>query len=428
MTDLVLRGSGGRFEASVAVPGDKSLSHRALIFAGMAEGDSVVRGLGTGQDIASTASILIDLGIEIEGEAGREHRLRSQGIDSWTQPAQALDCGNSGTTMRLLAGALSTSAVEATLTGDASLSNRPMNRLVEPLRAIGGVIEPTNGSAPLNVGGASGARAADVELPIASAQVRTAFELGALAGDGSSTIDSPAGFRDHTERWLEALGRGSWVTDTRFRIDPGPLPAGLYEVPGDPSSAAFMWACAALHEGSVVTTPRVSLNPGRLGFLQILEQMGAQVDADVTGDTGGDPIGDVTVTGAGLVGTTVDGDLVAAALDELPLVAVLGSCAEGLTSVRDAAELRGKESDRIDAVVDMVRALDGGAEAAPDGFDIVGTGMLGGGTVATHHDHRIAMAAAIAATVATDAVTIEDAEVAAVSWPGFYSTLEGLWL
>jgi len=188
-----------------------------------------------------------------------------------------------------------------------------------------------------------------------------------------------------------------------------------------------MWACAAIEPGATVTTPQISLNPGRLGFLQILEQMGTRVEAQVTGATGGDPVGDVTVTGDRLVGTVIEEDLVASALDELPLVAVLGAYAEGITSVRDAAELRAKESDRIDAVVAMIRALGGGVEPRSDGFDVVGTGFLDGGVVETSLDHRIAMAGAVAATKASGPVVIKDAEVASVSWPGFYATLEGMW-
>lgn len=423
MADLALSGPGGAFEADLEVPGDKSLSHRALLFAGMAEGDSIIEGLGTGADIASTALALTKLGVSIS--AGR---VRSPGIRNWTTPDGPIDCGNSGTTIRQLAGILSTSATRATLTGDSSLSNRPMGRLLEPLRSLGGAISLSEaGTAPIVVGGAAGIHAGDHAIPMASAQVRTAFELAALAAVGPSTIDSPPGFRDHTERWLQAIGLGAWESDTKFRIDPGPIPPAMYQVPGDPSSAAFLWAIAAIHPGSKVTTRRVSLNPGRLGFLQILDQMGAGIDATVTGATGGDPVGDVTVEAKDLHATTVDGALVAAALDELPLVAVLGAFAEGITTVRDAAELRTKESDRIDAVVAMVRNLDGGIESTPDGFDVVGTGFLNGGEVATHHDHRIAMAAAVAATRASEPVIIEDAEVAGISWPGFYSTLEELW-
>jgi 3-phosphoshikimate 1-carboxyvinyltransferase len=423
MTDLTLTGPGGPFDRTVTVPGDKSLSHRALLFAGMATGDSLVTGLGPGADVASTVSALRSLGVVIDAD-----RVRSPGVRSWHAPTSPLDCGNSGTTMRLLAGVLSTSAIRATLVGDPSLSRRPMRRLVEPLRTIGGRIEASpEGTAPLLVGPTDGVRAGEVVLPMASAQVRTAFELAALAAAGPCTVDSPAGFRDHTERWLSAIDRGRWRSETAFTVDPGPIPPSRFDVPGDPSSAAFLWACAAIHPGSRITTPEVSLNPGRLGFLQVLDEMGAGVEAVVTGSTGGDPVGDVTVSGAGLHGVDVAGSLTAATLDELPLVAVLGAYAEGVTTVRDAAELRAKESDRIASVVALIRSLGGGTEAHADGFSVVGTGFLDGGVVETHHDHRIAMAGAVAATRAEGAVVVVDADVAGVSWPGFYRTLEALW-
>jgi 3-phosphoshikimate 1-carboxyvinyltransferase len=421
--DLVLSGPGGSFSATVTVPGDKSLSHRALVFAAIAEGDSLITGLGQGQDVGSTASALRTLGVDVDGD-----KVRSPGRNGWRAPGVPVDCGNSGTTMRLLSGALATSPVRAELVGDESLMKRPMRRLVEPLHALGGVIAVSEaGTAPILVGGAGKPVAADYSINVASAQVRTAFELAALAAPGSSSIDSPAGFRDHTERWLAAIGRGEWMSSTAFRIHPGAIPPARYDIPGDPSSAAYLWACAAIHPGSTVTTQQVSLNPGRLGFLQILDDMGAEVEAVVTGATGGDPVGDVTVSARGLRGVEVSGALTAAALDELPLVAVVGAYAEGLTVVGDAGELRAKESDRIASVVGMLQALDGGCEPTSDGFRVVGTGFLGGGIVETHRDHRIAMAAAVAATRADEAVTIQDADVASISWPTFYTTLEALW-
>lgn len=423
MPDLVLSGPGGSFSATVTVPGDKSLSHRALVFAAIAEGDSLITGLGEGQDVRSTAAALRALGVDIDGD-----KVRSPGRYGWQSPNRPIDCGNSGTTMRLLSGALATSPVRAELVGDASLMQRPMRRLLDPLGALGGVIAVSDtGTAPILVGGAASPVAADYRIGVASAQVRTAFELAALAASGSSSIDSPAGFRDHTERWLAAIGRGAWTSPTAFRVDPGPIPPARYEIPGDPSSAAYLWACAAIHQGSTVTTPQVSLNPGRLGFLQILDDMGAQVEAVVTGATGGDPVGDVTVSAGDLHGVEVGGALTAAALDELPLVAVVAAFAEGLTVVADARELRAKESDRIASVVGMLQAVDGGCEATSDGFRVVGTGFLGGGVVDTHRDHRIAMAAAVAATRADEAVTIRGADAAAISWPTFYETLEALW-
>jgi 3-phosphoshikimate 1-carboxyvinyltransferase len=423
VTDLALSGPGGSFTATVTVPGDKSLSHRALMFAAMAEGDSIVTGLGPGEDIISTIAALECLGVTIIGE-----QVRSPGVEGWHDPGEPIDCGNSGTTMRQLAGILSTSPIQVTLTGDPSLSSRPMTRLVAPLEALGGVISVSpDGTAPIVVGGATSVHGASVSITVASAQVRTAFEYGALVADTQSTIESPAGFRDHTERWLAAVGRGHWSSPTSFTVEPGPLPPARYEVPGDPSSAAYLWAAAAIEPGAVITTPGISLNPGRLGFLQILDDMGAVVHAEVTGSTGGDPVGTVTVEGGDLRGISIGGDLVASSLDELPLVAVVGAYAEGITSVSDAAELRTKESDRIDAVVAMLRALEGGIEPRPDGFDVVGTGFLTGGTIDTVSDHRIAMAGTVAATKALGTVIITDAEVASVSWPGFYATMESLW-
>ena len=422
MINRTITGTQETFLATVRVPGDKSLSHRALLFAGMADGDSLVTGLGFGLDIASTAMAMRSLGVSIKGE-----QVRSRGVHGWRAPDEPIDCGNSGSTMRLLAGVLSTLPVEVELTGDPSLSRRDMTRLEHPLRSLGGGFTTTNGTAPLHVGGAGAVTGVDVTIGMASAQVRSAFQLAALVADGSSTIDSPGGFRDHTERWLIAVGRGDFVTETRFRVDPGPIPPARFDVPADPSSAAFLWAAAAISPGSTIVTPEVSLNPGRIGFLEILGRMGADVQAVVTDTVGGDPVGTVTVTGRPLTGISIDGDLVAAALDELPLVAVVGAYADGITSVREAGELRVKESDRIGAIEAMLVALDGGISTVEDGFDVVGTGFLNGGCVETFHDHRIAMAAAIAATRASGEVEIVDSNIAAVSWPAFYDILGALW-
>jgi 3-phosphoshikimate 1-carboxyvinyltransferase len=411
------------FNASVRVPGDKSLSHRALLFAAIARGDSYVTGLGSGDDVQSTIAAIRQLGVRVDGP-----EIRSPGISHWTEPSGPIDCANSGTTMRLLAGALSTSNVRATLIGDASLSARPMSRLVEPLQSLGGVIGTSDtGTAPLVVGGADATCGAEVSISIASAQIRSAFEFAALGVPSTSTIDSPAGFRDHTERWFDAIGRGEWISTTAFRIDPGEVDPARYDIPGDPSSAAYLWALAAITPGSQVNTPGISLNPGRLGFLQILDEMGAGIEATVTGSIGGDPVGDVTVSGRPLRSVDVAGDLVAAALDELPLLAVVGAFAEGITTVSDAQELRVKESDRIQSTTDMLLALGGGIEAKDDGFRVVGTGFLSGGVVDTYEDHRIAMAATVAGLCADNPVKIIDAGSAAVSWPDFYETMEDVW-
>lgn len=423
MSSRTITNPGTTLRASIQVPGDKSLSHRALLFAAIAEGDSFVDGLGTGQDIQATSRALEALGVRIDGP-----QVRSPGVSGWVEPGGQIDCGNSGTTMRLLAGALSTSGIRARLVGDASLQQRPMTRLVEPLRALGGEISVSDtGTAPLVVGGAGDTKPANVSIDVASAQVRSSFELAALSVSSPSVIDSPAGFRDHTERWLVAAGRGEWLTATAFRVDPGPLAPARYDIPGDPSSAAYLWAVAAMHPGSEVLTPNISLNPGRLGFLEILDEMGVGIEAVVTGSIGGDPVGDVKVTGRSLRAVDVGGALVASALDELPLLAAVAAFAEGITTVSGAEELRVKESDRIASTTEMLRALGGGIEPAHDGFQVVGTGFLSGGTVEAVGDHRIAMAAAVAGLRADGPVEILDADCAAVSWPDFYDTLDAMW-
>lgn len=413
----------GAFDATTTVPGDKSLSHRAFIMSAMAPGVSEVVNAGTGRDVGATVDALRMFGVAVDGG-----RVTSNGVEEWTAPHGPIDCGNSGTTMRLLAGALAGRPFRSTLRGDASLQSRPMGRLRAPLAALGSVVELSDhDTAPVTVGTHDTLHGADVSIEIASAQVRTAFTLAALQAEGPSTVTSPAGYRDHTERWLSALGLGVREEGERFRVYPGTIPAGRWVVPGDPSSAAFLWAAAAARTGARVTTEQVSLNPGRIGFLQVLEDMGAVVEAEVTGSVGGEPIGDVTVTGRRLDAVAVSGALTVATLDELPLVAVLGCLAEGVTRVSNAAELRAKESDRIGSTVAMVTSLGGGAADTGDGFEVVGTGWLDPGVVSAAGDHRIAMAAAVAAAGCTGPVTIEGAEVANVSWPGFYEVLEAAW-
>jgi 3-phosphoshikimate 1-carboxyvinyltransferase len=420
---VVVEGPGRPFAAGIEVPGDKSLSHRAIILSAMATGASVVRRPATGRDVAATVEVVKALGVEVDGSS-----FLSPGIDSWATPDAALDCGNSGTTMRLMAGALSGSAVATSLVGDEFLMRRPMRRLVEPLQSLGAKVTLSDeGTAPVQIHGVPRTTAADIEIPMASAQVRTAFSLAATRADGESTVTSPGGFRDHTERWLESMGLGKKESPTTFRIYPGDIPSYEYHIPGDPSSAAFLWASAAIVPGAHVATPHVSLNPGRIGFLQILEAMGATVTGEVTGAILGDPVGNVEVKGNGLRGTTVSAALTAAALDELPLLAIVASYADGITTVADAAELRAKESDRIATTVAMVNALGGGAQVRGDGFEVLGLGWLDGGVVEADGDHRIAMAGAVAATAATGPVTISGAESVGVSWPRFFEALEALW-
>lgn len=421
-----LHAPSGPFAATVDLPGDKSLSHRALILAAMAEGRSVVSGLGNGADVLTTAHILSTLGVHF-GADGSQVAVTSSGIGAWADPGGPLDCGNSGTTMRLMAGALANQPFDTTLIGDESLTKRPMSRLIEPLSTLGAAVSTADGGTPpVTIHSGTGLIGGELVLATASAQLRTAFELAAIQADGTSVVSSPAGYRDHTERWLETMGLGERKDDT-FVVHPGKIPAMEYDLPGDTSSAAFLWAAAAITPGSEVTTPNISLNAGRIGFLEVLERMGVAVEASVDRAVLGDPVGTVRVRGGSLRGVSIDGALAIASLDELPLLAIVASFAEGLTRVGNAAELRVKESDRIASTCEMVRSLGGGAEPTVDGFEVVGLGWLDGGSVSSAGDHRIAMAAGVAATATREPVEILGADAAGVSWPDFYETLESVW-
>lgn len=413
-------GPGGPFRADVSLPGDKSLSHRALVLAGMATGRSVVRGAGPGADVAATKRCLDHLGVAIGPEV-----VDSPGIDEWHVPAAPLDAGNSGTTMRLLTGALAARAFRSVIIGDESLTARPMRRLAGPLGVLGASVQVSDaGTAPVVIEGRP-LRGAAVSISVPSAQVRTAVALAALQATGSSTIQSPPGFRDHTERWLTHLGLGSWTAGTVFRVDPGPIRPIHVVLPGDTSSASFLWAAAAITPGAQVTARRVSLNQGRTGFIDALSAMGAGVEVVETGHVLGDPVGDVTVRAGDLHSIRIAGTDAVRALDELPLLAIVAAFSDGTTLVEDASELRTKESDRVATTVGMVRALGGVAEPTADGFVVEGTGLTGG-RVSSGGDHRIAMAAAVAASRA-GTVSVEGFEAAAVSWPEFSRVLEETW-
>lgn len=412
----------GPFDATVVVPGDKSLSHRALMLAAMAEGRSHVGGLPDGADVRSTRDVLAALGAAMVGDD-----VVGPGFHGWSEPTTPLDCGNSGTTMRLMMGALAGAPFTSTLVGDASLSRRPMQRVVEPLRSLGARITlAAAGTAPVHVEGRS-LHGGDVTLDIPSAQVRTAVAFAALHARGATTIDSPGGFRDHTEHWLVSLGRAERIGPTRLVVFPGAVPPLELSVPGDPSSAAFLWAAAAIRPGARITTPEISLNHGRLGFLRLLEAMGADLRVDVTGQVLGDPVGTVTVAHAPLRGVTVEGPLVAAAIDELPLLAVVAAAADGVTWVKDAAELMVKESNRLEGATRLARLAGAPAHVVGNGF-VVGDGPSDPSDhLDAEGDHRLAMSAAIAALVRTEPVEISSFEACAVSWPGFRAALEGLW-
>jgi 3-phosphoshikimate 1-carboxyvinyltransferase len=440
---------GGRVGGEVRVPGDKSIAHRWLILGATAEGRSELRGLPLALDVRSTAKVLAAIAPEgsraaLEAWASQaaataerqrsttnegEPRpvsisLEAQGRAALRAPDGDLDCGNSGTTMRLIAGILASYPVEARLTGDGSLTVRPMERIAEPLRAMGADVRTTGGRPPVTVRGGplDGIRHV---APVPSAQVKGAVLLAGLAAEGRTTVQEPVSTRDHTERAMEHLGapvrkRGSSVTVSAFRH-----PGFEAEVPGDVSSAAFLVVAAALAGGSLVVHD-VGLNPTRTHLLDVLLRMGVRTRATVEREELGEPTGTLEVESpSALLGVTVEAAELPLLIDEVPVLAVLAARAEGRTRFRGAAELRVKEIDRLAAIAGGIRALGGQAEVEGDDLVIEGGGLRGG-TVSSLGDHRMAMAFAVSGIGASEAVVVEGSEAAEISFPGFARTLAAL--
>jgi 3-phosphoshikimate 1-carboxyvinyltransferase len=414
-----------RVAGELTVPGDKSIAHRALMLAALAQGESWVHGLPDGEDVLATVGCLRSLGANLLRSSGTV-RIRGAGLESFATPHGPLDCANSGTTMRLLLGLLAGSAVSASIDGDASLRRRPMDRVIEPLRTMGAKIESREGRAPLAVTGTS-LQGRRHTLALASAQVKSALLLAGLSASGPTTVVEPAPTRDHTERLLRAMGTDVSATVEGIVIRPSHQPLRPIElsVPGDFSSAAFWMAAAALRPGWSVIIGDIGLNPTRTAFLALLRSMGAEVKveepmADI------EPCGRVTVTGHGLGAIVLGAADVAAAIDEIPALMVLATQAEGLTTIDGAGELRVKESDRIATMADGLRRMGAVVEERPDGVSIKGPTPLNGTTVESHGDHRVAMALAVAALTALGPTTIDDADCVAVSYPNFFAQLREL--
>ena len=410
------------------MPGDKSISHRALLLAAIADGESEIDGFGASEDTLSTAAAVRALGADVSVE-GERVSVGGVGFRGLREPAGPLDCGNAGTLMRLLPGILAGQEGRFVLTGDESLSGRPMDRVAEPLRAMGARVETTDGHAPLVVEGGA-LSPVRWELPVASAQVKSCVLLAGLyAGDGPTTAVEPFPSRDHTERLLEAGGArlarkpravAVWPTE---RLRPLSL-----EVPGDFSSAAPFVLAATLLAGSEVRLHGVGTNPTRTGFLAVLERMGARVAVFNRRMAGGEPVADLEVHSAELTATEVGEEEVPALLDELPLFALAAAMAHGDSVVRGAAELRVKESDRLETVKDALRPLGVRIETRHDGLRVRGVPSRpkGGGVVDAAGDHRIAMLGAIAGLVSREGVELRGAESAAVSFPDFFAMLDSL--
>ena len=428
MTILQITG-GHALSGRCHVPGDKSISHRAILLGGIAEGESRVSNFLDGADCRASVSVMRALGVRIDEISPTELVIHGRGLDGLQEPSDFLDCANSGTTMRLLAGLLAGQSFTSFLTGTNQIRHRPMDRIVNPLRLMGARITGRqNGKyAPLAFDVAR-LRGIEYELPVASAQVKSCAILAGLYARDLTVVREPGPARDHTERMLASMGAPIEVYGNTIHCEKPSRPLRPLDirVSGDPSSAAFIAAAAAMIPDSRVTIGGVCVNPTRTGFYHALAKMGAAVEYQNERERSGEPVADIEVRHSGLRATTFGGDEIVTMIDELPLVAVVASQAQGTTVVRDASELRVKETDRIATTVSELRKMGAKIEPAPDGFSVQGPVSLMGGAVESHGDHRLAMALAVAALAARGPSTVYGAEVTGDSFPGFEITLQAL--
>ncbi len=426
---------------SLRVPGDKSISHRALLLGGIAEGESFLEGLLPGADCQSTAQALRAMGVEVPGLSARgdEIRIRGRGLRGLQSPERVLDCGNSGTTARLLLGLLSGLSIEAVLDGDPSLRSRPMRRVTGPLQSLGARFQEEGEADRLPIRTAGGSvHAGTIRLAIASAQVKSALLLAGLAAGVGITVVEPIRSRDHTERMLRRMGvqvsegndpEGGWRVTLEAPVVAALDPLRL-RIPGDFSSAAFLLALGLLREAGAgpLRIADVGLNPTRTGLLGVLGRMGARIEVESpkgVDDPAGEPVGTVVAYPSPLRGVEVEGEEIPALIDEIPLIAAIAARAEGTTIIRDAGELRVKESDRISAMVGNLRSVGVDAEELPDGLVVRGSPAPLSGEVSCHHDHRIAMAFGVLGALPGNDIRVDDPEVVSVSFPGFWEVLAG---
>ena len=409
---------------TVSPPGDKSISHRALILNAMASGSAVVTGLSSSEDVLSTMHCLRLLGVRIEKQGTGQVTVEGSG-GAMDEPEDVLDTGNSGTSMRLLAGMLAGQPLFSVLTGDSSLRSRPMGRVVEPLTLMGAkILGRKNGTqAPLVIQGGS-LKGVEYTMPVASAQVKSSIMLAALSAQGKTVIHQPAHSRDHTERMLGAMGVGVETDGLSLILSPGQLSAVDVTVPGDISSAAFWMVAGLCHPNAKVTIQGIGLNPTRCGILEALEGMGARISHESPRLEGGEPVADLSVQSSELEATDVGNDLVPRIIDEIPILAVAACFARGTTYIRDAQELRYKESDRIQTTVKELSRLGARIEELPDGMVIHGTGRLTGARCRSYGDHRLAMALGVAGLLAEGETTVDGAQAAGVSYPQFWDHLQ----
>jgi 3-phosphoshikimate 1-carboxyvinyltransferase len=421
-----------RLHGAIAVPGDKSISHRYALFGGIARGTTSVTHLSPGADVAATVGCLRGLGVAIEQTGPHAITVNGRGRKAFRQSQAALDAMNSGTTMRLLSGVLSACDFTTTLVGDASLSKRPMRRVIDPLTAMGARFESQDGRAPLTIHGGS-LSGITWKSPVPSAQVKSAIMLAGLSASGTTTVVEPMSTRDHSERAFPAFGLTCRTvpgegTSVAISVDGGQeavAPSGLLTVPGDPSSAAVWAAAASAIPGSMVELTGVCLNPGRLGFVRALERLGAAVTIDVTGEVGGESVGTIRIGHGTNRHAVIEAAEVPSLIDELPVLAARAALGASL-EVSGAEELRVKESDRITALVTGFRQLGVSADEKPDGFIIDGSRKPNGGTADAAHDHRLVMAFTLVGLGSVGGALVTGAEAVAVSYPDFASDLAGL--
>ena len=405
------------------LPGDKSISHRYAILGAIAEGNTRIHNYSTGADCASTLGALRALGVTIRHEGG-DVEIEGRGLDGLRRPGAALDAGNSGSTIRMLSGILAAQPFVSRIGGDESLSRRPMQRIMKPLAEMGALIEARDGRfPPLDITGGS-LRPIRYELPVASAQVKTCVLLAGLYADGETAVMEPARTRDHTEIALREFGAEVTTQGRCIAVRGRPRLAGReLTVPGDISSAAFFLVAALMRPGSSVVLENVGLNPTRAALLDFLTGMGGRIRVPRLEQRAGEPVGDLRVEAGPALGGVIDGDLTAALIDEIPVLAVLGAVSERGLVVRDAAELRVKETDRIESVAENLRRLGVNVRVREDGFDVPGGQRLRAAELDSFGDHRVAMAFAVAALAADGECTIRNSEVASISYPEFFDTL-----
>lgn len=415
-----------RINAEIKVPGDKSMSHRAAMLSALSDGTCHLHNYLMGEDCLGTIRVLQQLGVKIERSGSGEFIIYGC-RGRFQAPADDLDCGNSGTTMRLMSGLLAAQPFCSRLVGDASLSRRPMKRVMDPLRKMGARME-TEGAGdcpPLIIEGTTSLHPLEYQLPVASAQVKSAVLLAGLFAGGKSTVIEPVATRDHTERMLEYFGVPVERVGNRTSVEGVRRPqARDFDVPGDISSAAFWLVAAAAQPGARLKIKNVGLNPTRTGILHVLQRMGADIRTARTDHGPGEPAGDVEVNGANLHGTSIGGAEIPNVIDELPVLAVAAALAEGTTVIKDAAELRVKESDRLAVVAHHLQAMGADVIEHADGMEIHGGRPLHGARLPSHGDHRIAMAFAVAGLFAEGATVLEDTACVETSYPGFAEQLQ----